>query len=151
RPERRFCPLAKACEQAAASAAGSVAGIPTSVIGLVGFAALLAATLLRPRPARRIARPAAGFAALAGLALVVYQFVALPSPCPLCLVAAASALAAGAAAITWPRVGRRGTPRRAEPRAARGFWILTGVAIPATFLLWPSPPAPPAWQRIDTP
>src|SRR5262245_65692262 len=112
-PARRFCPLAKACKAAAESALGSVMGIPTSVIGLLGFAGLLGATLLHPRRARKVARPMAAVAAVVALVLVVYQFVALESPCPLCLVADAGALAAGAAAITWPKWGRRGNPRRA--------------------------------------
>jgi len=143
-PARRFCPLEEACEKARSSALGSIAGVPTSVIGLVGFAALLTASLLPSRRARTITRRVAVAGGVAGLVLLAYQAFALGSFCPLCLVADLSALAAGACAFAWS--WRR--VRRPERLAPRLMWIASGAVIVLIPLLWPTPKGGPSWVRI---
>ncbi len=96
RPGPAFCPFEEACEKAAESTLGSVAGVPTSVIGAVAFGALLL-LLLPARGIARTLRVAAGcLCVTGGSALVLYQAFVLKSFCPLCVVVDASAIAGGA-------------------------------------------------------
>ena len=62
-PDRAFCPLEAACAAARSSALGTLFGLPTSVFGILAFLGLFLMTLLPPRLARVLARPAAWGAA----------------------------------------------------------------------------------------
>jgi uncharacterized membrane protein len=142
-PARKFCPLEAACERARTSALGTIAGVPTSVIGLAAFSALLLATLLPKRLARKVARPAAWIGSALALVFIGYQVIALGSLCPLCMVADASAVAAGVAAFAW----RRRRTRRIERLSTRLRWAGAAALIVAIPMLWPVP-SEPGWERI---
>jgi len=149
-PERGFCPLQAACEKARHSALGNVMGVPTSVIGIFAFASLFFVTLLPPRAARFLGRPAAWLGAFVAAGLVGYQWLVLGSFCPLCLVADTSAILAGVVAFGWPRVppGLSGRALEDEHLSARMRWALAAGLVFAAPLLWPRPPEKPGWIEI---
>jgi len=45
-PDREFCPLAEACAAARESPLGTLAGVPTSVVGMVAFGGLILAGVI---------------------------------------------------------------------------------------------------------
>ncbi len=148
RPGREFCPLEQACSAAAESEFGSVAGIPTSVLGLLAFGAVLLLTLLPVSLARRILQPACFLGALAGMGLMTEQALHLDAFCPLCLVADGAAVALGYIALTWPPLPflRSGRGFSAESHAARTAW---GLGMALTIVLpfaWPRE-VEPAWEE----
>ncbi|MBL9085815.1 MAG: DsbA family protein [Planctomycetia bacterium] len=150
---RQFCPLDAACAKARDSALGSFFGIKTSVLGIAAFAGLFLLTLLPLSFARKVARPAAWAAGLAGLAFVVYQGIVLGTFCPFCLVADLCGLGAAAAAFAWPppllyRGRGKKKPSAVESVPARLRWALAAQAIVALPLLWPTPPAKPNWVEL---
>ncbi|MFO0932069.1 MAG: vitamin K epoxide reductase family protein [Planctomycetota bacterium] len=150
---RQFCPLDAACAKARDSALGSFFGVKTSILGIAAFAGLFLLTLLPLSFARKVARPAAWAAGLAGLAFVVYQGIVLGTFCPLCLVADLCGLGAAAAAFAWPppllyRGRGKKKPPAVESVPARLRWALAAQAVVALPLLWPAPPAKPAWVEL---
>jgi uncharacterized membrane protein len=150
RPDRRFCPLAAACDRAAASALGKILGVPTSTLGLVAFGGLFVITLLPIRFARRVARPAGFVGAIAGFVFVAYQAFFLRLFCPFCVIADVSALTAGAAAIAWePQYLYRGKKKPpVESIPARLRWAFAAQLAVAVPLLWPAPPPRPSWTPL---
>ncbi len=95
RPGPSFCPLEEACDKAAESPLGSVAGIPTSILGASAFAVLLLLTL-PSRGLGRTLRAAGGCLCVAvGTALFLYQAFVLKSFCPLCVVVDVAAIVGG--------------------------------------------------------
>lgn len=150
-PDRAFCPLEAACALARGSALGTMFGLPTSVFGILAFLGLFLMTLLPPRLARFLARPAAWGAALMGLGFVAYQAFELGSFCPLCLVADVSALVAGAAAFLWQPMKVQRSRRKGRPPGESGLarlrWAtVAGLAVLVP-LLWPKPEAP-SWVPV---
>lgn len=149
-PERAFCPMAEACDKARSSALGAILGVPTSVIGMAAFGGLFLLTLLPVVWGRRLLRPAGIVAAVCGAGLFAFQALALQSYCPLCLVADAAGLAAGAIVIAWPKppVRRSGKPLPSEPLEHRLRWTaLAMVAVAAPFL-WPRD-VRPSWVPVE--
>jgi uncharacterized membrane protein/protein-disulfide isomerase len=150
---RQFCPLDAACAKARDSALGSFFGVKTSLLGIVAFAGLFLLTLLPAAFARKVARPAAWAAGLAGLGFVVYQGIVLGTFCPLCIVADLCGLGAAAAAFAWPspllyRGRKHKSPATGESVPARLRWALAAQGVVALPLLWPAPPAKPAWVEL---
>lgn len=82
-----FCGFDAGCGAVAASAYGTVAAVPLSVVGLAGFALLLALALVPGRRAFVAARVAAVVAGAVGAALLVIQFAVLGRVCPWCVIA----------------------------------------------------------------
>lgn len=151
---RQFCPLDAACAKARDSALGSFFGVKTSILGIAAFAGLFLLTLLPIAFARRVARPAAWLAGLAGLGFVVYQGIVLGTFCPFCLVADLAGLGAAAAAFAWPPPllyrgrGKKKKPPAGESVPTRLRWALAAQAVVAAPLLWPAPAAKPAWVEL---
>ena len=148
-PDRAICPLAEACERARESFFGSVAGVPTSTIGLLAFAGLFLLTLLPERWGRPILRPAALFAGLAGIVLIAFQALFLPAFCPVCLVADTAGIVAGVLAWSWP-VPPRGVGRFSfdtESDAARIAWTLASILAVIIPFAWPRE-TKPGWVEI---
>lgn len=150
---RQFCPLDAACAKARDSALGSFFGVKTSILGIAAFAGLFLLTLLPLSLARKVARPAAWAAGLAGLAFVVYQGIVLGTFCPFCLVADLCGLGAAAAAFAWPppllyRGKGKKKPPSVESIPARLRWALAAQVVVAAPLLWPAPPAKPSWVEL---
>ena len=150
---RGFCPLEEACSKARESALGHVLGVPTAVMGLAAFVALLGLTLTASRPARALLRPAGWSAGVVGLALLGYQALSLGSFCPFCVVADSAGLAAGVLVVAAPR-GLRLAP--ADGRRSRALWALVAAVALAGPLVWPRPAEPPwipvpaaAWRPAD--
>src|SRR5262245_7510783 len=71
--DRAFCPLEQACAVARSSAAGSLFGIPTSVLGMIAFSGLLLLTFWPGSLRRPLLRAAGLVAAAAGVGLPAYQ------------------------------------------------------------------------------
>jgi hypothetical protein len=110
-------------------------------------------TLLPLSFARKVARPAAWAAGVAGLGFVVYQGIVLGTFCPFCLVADLCGLGAAAAAFAWPppllyRGRGKKKPPAIESIPARLRWALAAQALVALPLLWPAPPKKPAWVEL---
>lgn len=141
---REFCPLEEACSAAAQSELGSIFGIPTSVLGLGAFAAVMLITLLPVRIARTLLQPLCFAGALAAMALIAYQAMHLDAFCPLCLVADGAAIVLGYLALTWAPLPilRSNRSFRAETTAARTAW---GLALALAMV------APFAWPRAEDP
>ncbi len=129
RPGRAFCPLAEACAAARDSALGSIGGVPTSVIGMVAFGALIVLTLLPLEISRPVLKPVGGIAAAAGLGLIAYQRVELGTYCPLCLVADGAGFVAGMLTVFWPQLPLRPSGRfiRWESGGARSAWTMAAI------------------------
>ena len=140
-PDRAFCPLAEACKQAGASALGSIFGVPTSVIGLGAFGGLFLLTLLPGEFARRPLKLAGGLGALGGAVFFGYQALALDAYCPLCLIADASGLAAGALTLGWGPSGARGRGG-SEGGGTRMAWLLAAILAVVVPFAWPRTPRP---------
>lgn len=153
RPERGFCPLEAACAKARSSALGSFFGVPTSAIGALGFFGMFMLTLLPPVWARRLTRPAAFAAGIAGLVLIGYQAIVLRSFCPFCLVADLSGMLAAVASIGWeePPVRRAGKSSGGEYMHVRMRWALAALLAVGGPFFWPQPPVRPAWVTIQNP
>ena len=143
RPGRKFCPLEQACEAARSSALGSVLGVPTSIVGILAFASLLALTFSPRALGRGFLRGAGTLAGLLGIGLVLYQAIALEGFCPLCLIADASGVAAGA--VVWvggPIAAAAGSRRRWIP------WTAVAALLVAAPMAWPAS-GPPAWSSLE--
>jgi uncharacterized membrane protein/protein-disulfide isomerase len=139
-PDRAFCPLAEACKQAGASALGSLFGVPTSLIGLGAFGGLFLLTLLPADVARRPLKLAGVLGALGGAVFFGYQALALDAYCPLCLIADAAGLAAGALTLGWgPGARGRGG---SEGGGARVAWLLAAALAVVVPFAWPRTPRP---------
>jgi uncharacterized membrane protein/protein-disulfide isomerase len=146
RPERAWCPLASACEAARESALGSFLGIPTSWIGLLAFAGLLALTLV-PFARAALATKVVGIAAaVAGSTLLAFQAFALGTFCPFCVVADLSAVAAGGVVLLG---GPPPTASAGEPR--RLWWAAPALVAVALPLAWPRGGGQPGWVAIPAP
>ncbi len=128
-PGRDFCPLAEACAAVRDSALGSVAGVPTSIIGMAAFGALLLLTLLPLEMARPMLKPVGAVAAVAGVGFIAFQHFVLGTFCPLCLVADGAGFVAGMLTVTWPRlpVRRSGRFIRWEGGSSRMAWTMAGL------------------------
>lgn len=150
-PERPFCPLAEACEQASKSALGDIAGVPTSLIGMAAFGLFFLLTLLPVELGRPVLRPAGILAALAGTGLFIFQWAALDKFCPLCLVADGAGLLAGLLTLTWPQLPRRKSGARlpGETWSARIAWTFALLLCVTTPLAWPRS-AGPAWVEAPS-
>jgi len=149
RPGRAFCPLAEACAAARESALGTIGGVPTSIIGLAAFGALLVLTLLPLEISRPVLKPVGALSAAAGLGFIAYQHLVLPSFCPLCLIADSAGFVAGVLTVTWPRLPTRPSGRtiRWESGASRTAWSM--AAILAAVLPFAIPRAQePGWVEI---
>ena len=148
RPGRAFCPLEQACAAASASVLGSIMGIPTAILGLGAFAALLLVTFFPVIVARRLLLPAGLFAGGVGLWLIVYQAFFLKSFCPLCVVVDTMAMTLGALILTWegPAWGQRRWQDRESHSVAMAWLMVAALVVLAPFA-WPRSEAP-AWEQI---
>ncbi len=148
RPGRAFCPLEQACAAASASVLGSIMGIPTAILGLGSFAALLLVTFFPVGTARKLLMPAGLFAGGVGLWLLVYQAFFLGSFCPLCVVVDTMALMLGALILTWesPAWGRMRWQDRESHSVAMAWLMVAALVVLAPFA-WPRSQAP-AWEPI---
>jgi uncharacterized membrane protein len=143
-PDRAFCPLAEACQQAGASALGTIAGVPTAVLGMVAFGGLFLLTLLPMGDnVRKLLKVAGLLGAIGGAVFFGYQALKLDKYCPLCLVADAAGLVAGVLTLTWSR-GARGR----ESVAARVAWLFAAVLATVLPFAWPRPERP-AFVEIE--
>jgi uncharacterized membrane protein/predicted DsbA family dithiol-disulfide isomerase len=139
-----FCGAASGCGEVRRSAIShiSLGGgtfVPLPLVGVVGFAALFAASLL----SRRLTLVAAGVGAVVAAYLLYVQAFVLQTFCWLCVTTDLCALVAGAAALNLPRSMWDEEDRsRLRPWA---WWAFGALALAAP-LLWPhvklAPPVP---------
>ncbi|MDF1703100.1 MAG: vitamin K epoxide reductase family protein, partial [Planctomycetota bacterium] len=152
RPGREFCPLEEACSAAAHSELGTLFGVPTSMLGLAAFAAVLMMTLLPVRVARKLLQPACFVGAMSAMAFIAYQAMYLDAFCPLCLVADGAAIVMAYLALTWPPLPslRTGRPLSAETGTARAAWALALVLTVLAPFAWPRE-EDPGWEDAPVP
>jgi predicted DsbA family dithiol-disulfide isomerase/uncharacterized membrane protein len=112
RPMPVFCSEGGGCEAVRHTTLAAVLGVPTPIVGLVGFLILGVASLLPGRLARIGQVTLATTASLVGAVLLAAQW-AIGHFCPYCLVADASAIAS--ALVAWWRLLR--APDAPAPRA----------------------------------
>ena len=143
---RGFCPIDAACSKARESALGSIAGVPTSFLGLVAFATLFAITFLPARRLREIVRPTAMFAGACGIVFLVYQAFVVGRFCPFCVVADSAGVFAGVIALSWPSSAKPVEPPRLGA-TAHAAWALAAVLAIGAPLTWPREQAP-AWIPV---
>jgi hypothetical protein len=110
-----FCSGDDPCAEVAASPYGEVLGVPLAVVGIVGFALVLAISLVPTRRAAMATRALAVVAGLAGLTLLVIQVAVLRQLCPYCVVADLSAVGLGVVAVV--------TRLAAVPPVGLWYWV----------------------------
>lgn len=141
RPVPAFCDLAGGCAKVRASWLGS-AGALMPAVGLVGFAASMAASLTTWPLARRAFLPMALAGGALGLSLLVLQAVFVGAFCKLCVVVDSSAIVAALAAWVASRSGSHDAP-------PLGLWGGASVlAIAAPIALGAAHPSPPVPREI---
>jgi predicted DsbA family dithiol-disulfide isomerase len=106
----------------------SALGVPMPILGVAGFAALGAASVISGRIARLVQMLIAMVAALAGVGLLLIQALAIHRFCPYCCVVDASGIVSGVvAALRLWRIPEE-APYRFSPYAGGGFLIASLVA-----------------------
>lgn len=140
-----FCSFESGCESVTSSEYGRVAGVPLPTFGLIGYAAILALTLISVAKAIRLARGLAILGAAAGAAFVAIQVAVLGQVCQLCLVADVAAIMMGGLAVR---------PFEAPPptSAVRAVWSVLGVVsilVPLSLAYTDIRPDPPAWVMAE--
>ena len=127
-----YCKFDEPCAAVAASPYGQVLGVPWAVIGLAGFAALLALSLIPTRWAELGVRVGAVAAGLTGATLLVIQVAVLRQACPYCLVVDVGAILLAVVAVV-----RRGPGWRPAWPWVHGFaWTWAGLAAGIGPLVW---------------
>jgi uncharacterized membrane protein/predicted DsbA family dithiol-disulfide isomerase len=139
-PAPVFCSEGGGCGAVRATGFSSILGVPTPVIGLVGFLALGVASLLRGPRARLVQLVLAGGASLAGVLLLTVQ-VAIGHFCPYCCVADVSAVASAFIAV-WRFVMARdaGAPMAVTYAGALG--MVAAAVVPVGVGHWLAGRAP---------
>lgn len=122
--------------------------LPLPLFGVVGFAALFAASML----SRRLAQVGAWLGGAAAVGLLSVQAFVIGHFCWLCVTTDASAIVAGLAAFgLGPQIWEQELRARLRPAA---WWALGALALAAP-LVWPrvklSPPVPSAVQAHYVP
>ena len=129
-----FCSEGGGCEEVKHTAFAAPWGVPTPIIGLIGFLFLAVSTLLRGRPVRAFHCAAALVGALVGARLIAAQ-VGLAQYCAYCISVDVAACVAAAVA-TWRMFGGWDLPGGRIPRAAMGvsFAVLPSIILSLGFL-----------------
>ena len=127
---------------------------PLPLVGLVGCAALLAATLLPASRLRRVVVPGGALCAgLAGLGLLALQAFAR-SWCGLCLLVDLCGIALGFFALVLPRLSPA-LARESQDPLRPWAWALLGLLAIAAPQVWPElrapDPLPPGLQQLQDP
>jgi protein-disulfide isomerase/uncharacterized membrane protein len=143
-----FCAEGSGCAAVKASSYASLMGVPTPVVGLLGFTALLTVSLAGGRLARLLLLPAAGVGAVGAVAFIGLQLLVIHQLCWLCMTVDISALFALLGAWGYRRQQREDGLRL----PAWGVIALLAVVAP---LFWPrvrpQPPVPPQLQALYVP
>ncbi|MDJ0973299.1 MAG: vitamin K epoxide reductase family protein [Planctomycetota bacterium] len=138
RPGPGYCPMEQACDQAKASELGTLAGIPTSVLGMAAFALLLLLSLPSRLAIRRLCVMAAALGIAAGIGFLLYQGVKLGTFCPLCVVADSAAVVGGTLLIIDVLFRPARWWRPGESTGAKVAWALGGVIAMLAPFAWPA-------------
>lgn len=149
RPGPVFCSEGGGCAALKHSAWGHPLGIPTPVIGVSGFFALvLAATLRGPRA--RAAQAVLGTIGGIGALTFIGVQIALKTVCPYCMIVDSSGvLLMGLSLARW-RAGWDPPESRPQRIGAAGL-ILNALALPITIGLLKTPTPPPIAVAMETP
>ena len=127
RPKPVFCSEGGGCAALKETAFAAILGVPTPIVGLVGFLTLAVVSLLRGRRARLAQVVLAVVASVAGAVFLAAQW-ALGHFCPYCAIADTSAIVSAFVAC-WRAFGTDDpAPPRWLPSAGAGAVILAGLA-----------------------
>lgn len=137
RPGPSYCPMEQACDQAKASELGTLAGMPTSVLGMGAFSLLLLLSLPSRMGLRRLCVAAAVLGIAAGIGFLLYQAVELGAFCPLCVVADGAAIVGGVLLIVDVLFRPRRWWRPGESTGAKVAWALGGLLAMMAPFAWP--------------
>jgi len=141
RPTPVFCSEGGGCEAVRQTAFAAVLGVPTPLVGLVGFLALGVASLVAGRRARLAQLVLAVVASLAGVVLLAAQW-ALGHFCPYCCVADASAIASAFVAAWRFAAAREGAAAPPGLRYAGVVGLLLAALAPVGLGRWLGARAP---------
>lgn len=146
--KKGFCGEGGGCDAVAQSAYSTLFGVPRSVIGVLGFTALLTFIIWRGGVLRRFA-PLVGLPFLVeGFHLLAIQAFILHRFCPFCVVIDIASIVAGVALMTeWYSVPREHERPWLEPRV---FAPTAMLAFVAPLLLAAAQPATPKPAKIET-
>jgi predicted DsbA family dithiol-disulfide isomerase/uncharacterized membrane protein len=128
-----FCASGGGCDAVRASAIGQGVGQLLPALGMLGFAVLLVATLVRAQWLQLAALSAAATAGIVGVVLLGLQAFALHVFCKICVGADSAGILAGA--FAWPLLRRRG-PLPSDSARARGAWLAALVLSAGGPLAW---------------
>ena len=135
RPVSALCETGSGCDQVRASPFSQLLGIPVPVIGIAGFALLMAVSLVRHPKAKLATLIAALGGAAAAVVFLAIQAFSVRAFCRFCVVVDTSAIVAGVAAL----LGRADADVRSEP-----VWPWVGAMALWAFL-------PVAWVKAQPP
>jgi uncharacterized membrane protein len=108
-----FCGFNSGCATVTSSAYGRPLGVPLPVVGLAGFGLVLGLSLVPERRSFALVAPLALLAGLAGVVLILLQFLVLGQACTLCLLVDGSAIGlAGIVLLEKPSRQQVSWPRR---------------------------------------
>src|SRR5258706_8020742 len=99
RPLPAFCDVGSGCDKVRASGYGSVFGVPLPLLGVLGFALLMAVSLRKSEQAHHFTRILALVAGVSGVLLLLTQALVVKVFCKLCIVVDSAAIVAGLAAL----------------------------------------------------
>jgi uncharacterized membrane protein/predicted DsbA family dithiol-disulfide isomerase len=141
RPLPAFCDVGSGCDQVRLSRYSTILGIPLPLLGLLGFAVWMTASLVQSARARLLTRLLALVAGVTGVLLLLMQALVLKVFCKLCVtVDIATIIAAVLALVPDPKADEPGA------RAPRWLWPVATVismVLPAVWaIVQPSPPVP---------
>ncbi len=148
-----FCDVSAtvSCTNAYASAYGTLAGVPTALLGVLFFAGVLLVLALTSRAAPSRGHAASYVLALSAVGLLVVgylgyaSFVVLKTVCLLCLTTYAAVVALFASAVTASRISMSAIPERLAADLRRLFTTPAAMTAVAAFvaaaaaLLWSFP------------
>ena len=168
RPAAAFCSAGSGCAAVRSSGFGYLVigslPIPVPVFGLIGFAALYAATLVpRSELRQKLVLGLGVLGAVVALVLLLIQWVSIKQFCAFCMVVDVAGILGGVCAIGYALSARAGTeitkskskpPAPSEPLKTWAWVMLAALSIAAP-LLWsdlrPQPPVPPAVAALYQP
>jgi uncharacterized membrane protein/predicted DsbA family dithiol-disulfide isomerase len=142
-----FCAHGSGCDAVRQSALGQLLGPQLPWLGVLGFSAVLLASLFGRSAWQRMVLAFAVTAGLAGLALLALQLFAIGALCPLCLGADLAAMAAGGVGLALLR--RRDLRPPEHTRDTRLAWLAALFFALAAPWLWARarPEPAPAFVR----
>ena len=137
-----FCSAKTGCQSVLGSEWSSPAGVPLPVVGMLGFGALILATLFPGASLGKLVRPLAIAGGIAGAGLLAVQFAILRQYCVYCLMIDNLAIAAMLASFLLP-IDKTSAPKI----AIWGPMATLAIVLPWSWAMMIPEATPPDWVR----